>query len=116
MGHSSGVAVRQKAQTLLVSRNGWRPPHPGKLFTGQELTLHRNLEGDQSKTVRARIVAEIDKEAEGFIYAIAILDPRVDFWDIDFPLPLKAEEAFARLLMECSFCQRREVVYLNRWN
>jgi len=26
----------------------------------------------------------------------------------------QGEEALARLLMECSFCQRREVVYLNR--
>ena len=41
------------------------------------------------------------------------LDPRTDFWDIDFPAPHKGEEALARLLMECSFCQRREVVYLN---
>src|SRR6266478_2037878 len=38
---------------------------------------------------------------------------RSDFWDIDFPSPHKSEEALARLLMECSFCQRREVVYLN---
>src|SRR5262249_1488789 len=50
---------------------------------------------------------------EGFLYAIHILDARADFWDIDFPAPYKAEEALARLLMECSFCQRREVVYLN---
>src|SRR5262249_50249555 len=42
-----------------------------------------------------------------------IVEPRVDFWDIDFPAPHKGEEALARLLMECSFCQRREVVYLN---
>ena len=111
--NSSGVAVQQTAQTLLVSRNGGVLRLQEKLFAGQELTLHRNLEGDQSKTVRARIVAEIDRDAEGFLFAIAILDPRVDFWDIDFPAPHKAEEAFARLLMECSFCQRREVVYLN---
>jgi PilZ domain len=110
---TSGATVRQTAQTLLVSRNGGVLRLKEKLFTGQELTLYRNLDGDQSKTVRARIVAEIDREADGFIYAIAILDPRVDFWDIDFPSPHKAEEAFARLLMECSFCQRREVVYLN---
>ena len=111
--NSSGVAVQQTAQTLLVSRNGGVLRLQEKLFAGQELTLHRNLEGDQSKTVRARIVAQIDRDAEGFLFAIAILDPRVDFWDIDFPAPHKAEEAFARLLMECSFCQRREVVYLN---
>jgi hypothetical protein len=110
---TSGATVRQTAQTLLVSRNGGVLRLNEKLFTGQELTLYRKLDGDQSKTVRARIVSEIDREADGFIYAIAILDPRVDFWDIDFPSPHKAEEAFARLLMECSFCQRREVVYLN---
>lgn len=110
---SSGVAMRQNAQTLLVSRNGGVIRLQEKLFPGQEITLHRKLEGDHAKTVRARIVAEIDREPEGFIYAIAILDPRVDFWDIDFPAPHKAQEALARLLMECSFCQRREVVYLN---
>ncbi|HJZ66054.1 MAG TPA: PilZ domain-containing protein, partial [Candidatus Acidoferrum sp.] len=64
-------------------------------------------------SVRARVVAEIDQEPEGFLYAIHLLEPRSDFWDIEFPHPVKAEEALARLLMECSFCQRREVVYLN---
>lgn len=111
--NSSGAVVRQSAQTLLVSRNGGVIRLQERLFPNQEITLHRKLEGDQTKAVRARIVAEIDREPEGFIYAIVILDPRVDFWDIDFPAPHKAEEAFARLLMECSFCQRREVVYLN---
>jgi PilZ domain len=110
---SSGVVQRHNAQTLLVSRNGGVIRLDEKLFPGQEITLCRKLEGDHDKTVRARIVAEIDKESEGFIYAIAILDPRADFWDIDFPAPHKAQEALARLLMECSFCQRREVVYLN---
>jgi hypothetical protein len=110
---SSGAAARQSAQTLLVSRNGGVIRLQEKLFAGQEITLHRRLDGDQTKTVRARIVAEIDREPDGFIYALAILDPRADFWNIDFPAPHKAEEALARLLMECSFCQRREVVYLN---
>jgi hypothetical protein len=110
---TSGIAFKQPAETLLVSRNGGVIRLQEKLFAGQELTLNRKADGDQSKSVRARIVAEIDCEPEGFIYAIAILDPRVDFWDIDFPAPHKSEEALARMLMECSFCQRREVVYLN---
>src|SRR5271167_3504856 len=110
---SAGTTIRQTAQTLLVSRNGGVLRLQEKLFSGQELTLQRKLDGDQSKTVRARIVAEIDREQDGFIYAIVILDPRVDFWDIDFPAPHKGQEALARMLMECSFCQRREVVYLN---
>jgi hypothetical protein len=110
---SGGVLVKQMAQTLLVSRNGGVLRLPEKLLQGQELTLKRQLEGDQTKTARARIVAEIDQEPEGFLYAIHLLDLRSDFWDIEFPAPPKANEALARMLMECSFCQRREVVYLN---
>jgi hypothetical protein len=109
----TGAENRQAAKTLMVSRNGGVICLQDKLFPGQELILHRKLEGDQAKTARARIVAEIDREAGGFIYAIAILDPRADFWDIDFPAPHNAQEALARMLMECSFCQGREVVYLN---
>jgi hypothetical protein len=110
---TSGTVMKQTAETLLVSRNGGVLRLEERLFSGQELTLHRRVEGDQTKTARARIVAEIDKEPDGFIYAIVILEPRVDFWDIDFPAPHNGEEALARMLMECSFCQRREVVYLN---
>jgi hypothetical protein len=108
-----GMVCRLNAQTLLVSRNGGVLRLADAFSAGQELTLRRPLEGDAIKTVRARIVAEIDREPEGFLYAIHILDPRADFWDIEFPAPHKADEALARLLMECSFCQRREVVYLN---
>jgi len=111
--NGKGTETRQVAKTLMVSRNGGVICLPDKLFPGQEVTLHRKLEGDHIKTARARIVAEIDREAGGFIYAIAIMDPRADFWEIDFPAPHKAHEALARLLMECSFCQCREVVYLN---
>jgi len=110
---NGGLEVTQSAETLLVSRNGAVVRLAEKLFAGQEITLRRQREGDSWKIARARIVAEIDQGPEGFLYAIAIVDPRADFWDIDFPAPHKAQEALARLLMECSFCQRREVVYLN---
>jgi PilZ domain len=110
---SSGVVHREVVQTLLVSRNGGVIQLAQKLSTGQEVSLRRPLEGDGIKTTRARVVAEIDKEPGGILYAVHILEPRADFWDIEFPTPQKAEEALARMLMECSFCLRREVVYLN---
>jgi hypothetical protein len=111
--NGGGAESKQKAETMLVSRNGGVLRLRDKLSTGQELTLRRQGEGDHWKVAKARIVAEIDQDGDGFLYAIAILDPRADFWDIDFPAPQSAPEALARLLMECSFCQRREVVYLN---
>jgi hypothetical protein len=110
---SSGSEVRQAAETLLVSRNGGVLRIAEKLFPGQELTLRRQREGETWKIARARVMAEIDHEPEGFLYAIAMVEHRSDFWDIDFPSPHQGQEALARLLMECSFCQRREVVYLN---
>jgi hypothetical protein len=112
---TNGTAIRQPAETLLVSRNGGVLRLKEKLHAGQDLTLHRTMDGDVSRSVRARIVAEIDQEPQGFIYAVAILEQRHDFWDIEFPSLLNGAdvEALARLLMECSFCQRREVVYLN---
>jgi hypothetical protein len=110
---SSGMVRRVAAQSLLVSRSGGVLLMAEKFSTGQEISLKRILEGDEFKTARARILAEIDRDSEGFMYAIHLLDSRPDFWDIQFPAPREAEEALARLLMECSFCQRREVVYLN---
>jgi hypothetical protein len=109
---ADGVVVKQSARTLLVSRNGGVLCLPEKVLPGQELTLRRQ-NGDDWKTARARVLAEFDREPEGFLYAFVILEPRQDFWGIDFPALHTAEDALARLLMECSFCQRREVVYLN---
>ncbi len=111
---SSGHTITQTAETMLVSRNGGVLRLTEKLSMGQELHLRRNLEANLWKNARARVVAEIDQDPPNhFLYAIHLLEPRVDFWDIDFPSPHKDEEALARLLMECSFCQRREVVYLD---
>src|SRR5439155_10919395 len=109
----SGLVRRLLAHSLLISRNGGVLRMQEKFFPGQEISLKRPLEGAGIRSARARIVAEIDHEPEGFLYAVHILEPRSDFWDVEFPSPHKAEEVLARLLMECSFCQRREVVYLN---
>ncbi len=108
-----GVLEKHSAQTMLISRNGGVIRLQERLQQNQEITLKRQLEGDLTKTARARVVAEIDHEPEGFLYAIHLLEARSDFWDIEFPTFHKADESIARMLMECSFCQRREVVYLN---
>jgi hypothetical protein len=110
---SSGMVRRIATESLLVSRNGGVLRIQEKFFPGQEIALKRPLDADTFRTARARIVAEIDHESEGFLYAVHLLEPHNDFWEIEFPAPHKAEEALARLLMECSLCQRREVVYLN---
>ena len=88
-----GVLQRQLAHTLLVSRNGGVLRVEQPLPVGHEVTLRRPLEGDRIKSARARVVAEIDREPEGLLYAVHIVEPRSDFWDIEFPAPHKGEEA-----------------------
>src|ERR1700740_2121279 len=107
-----GIPMSHTAETLLVSRNGGVLRLPDKMFPGQEFAIRRR-QGVTWKTPQARILAEFDSEPEGFLYAFVMVEPRDDFWGIDFPAPQTAEDALARLLMECSFCHRREVVYLN---
>jgi len=110
---SQGQTISQTVETFLVSRNGAVLKLAEALPMGQELVLRRTVSGGPSKTVRARIVAEIDRDPSGFLFAIALHESRPDFWDIDFPSPVESQDALARMLMECSFCQKREVVYLN---
>jgi PilZ domain len=108
-----GIPGTEIAHTVLVGRNGGVLRMTSKLPAGQDMTLTRQRDGEDWKVTRARVVAEIDLDPPGFLYAIAILDPKGDFWDIDFPPAYRAEDALARMLMECSFCKRREVVYLD---
>lgn len=110
---NGGIALKRTAYTVLVSRGGGVLRLADKLSSGQELTLRRQQDGDVWKSARARVLAEIDHEPEGFLYAFHLLESRTDFWNIEFPAPGKADDALARMLMECGFCQRREVVYLN---
>src|SRR5260370_2430692 len=112
-----GATLTQNAETLLVSRNGGVLRLTEKLSMGQELHLRRNLDGDNWKHTRARVVAEIDQDPPNhFLYAVHILEPRSDFCDIDFPAPHKPDEALPPLLMECSSCQPPEDIYLNHFH
>lgn len=110
---ASGQDFVVSAHTILVSRNGAVLLLKASLAAGQELVLRRKDRTNQLRAARALVVAEIDKSADGFLYAISLEDPAINLWDIEFPPLEKSEEALARMLIECSFCQRREVAYLN---
>lgn len=110
---SVGQDFTERVQTLLVSRNGAVLLLKQKIEAGQEIVLRRFEKGEILKQARARVVAEIDKDGEGTLYAVAIEDQGVDLWDIEFPSLEESRQALARMLVECSFCQRREVAYLN---
>jgi hypothetical protein len=47
------------------------------------------------------------------VYGIALLEPNANLWGIQFPPLPESEEGLARLLLQCSACKAREVVYLD---
>jgi hypothetical protein len=109
-----GDVVRNcSAHTLLVSRNGGVLKLAEKLTAGQGITLRRRQNGNAWKSTRAQVLDEMGLEPDGFLYAFKIVEAHRNFWDIEFPRPNREQEAIARLLMECSFCHRREVAYLD---
>ena len=84
---NDGTAVKQAAETLLVSRNGGVLRLTEKLFAGQEITLHRELEGDQSKSARARMKLTRKGEVLEALVVVRIVKPRVgmgvEFFDLE---------------------------------
>ncbi|HYL11249.1 MAG TPA: PilZ domain-containing protein [Candidatus Acidoferrales bacterium] len=110
---AEGKDFTVQTHTVLVSRNGAVLLLKAELPAGQELLLRRMDRSNQVRAARAHVVAGIDKEADGTLYAVALDDSAINLWDIEFPPLEEAQEALARLLMECSFCQRREVAYLS---
>ena len=110
---ADGKDFAVQTHTVLVSRNGAVLLLKAGLPSGQELLLRRVDRSNQVRAARAHVVAEIGKDEGGVLYAVALDDSAINLWDIEFPPIEQAQEALARLLMECSFCQRREVAYLS---
>src|SRR5260370_11646202 len=64
---SGGVAVKQTAQTLLVSRNGGVLCLAEKMLPGQELTLRRQNRADW-KSARSHVLAQFHTAPERLPY------------------------------------------------
>jgi hypothetical protein len=107
-----GREFTEQARTAVVNRHGGVIVLQPRLVSGQELTLRRAGNSGQVEG-RFRVLGEIGVQDEGYLYAIALLDPDANFWNIEFPSPAQSAEALARVLVECSHCRRREVAYLN---
>jgi hypothetical protein len=54
---------------------------------------------------------QIGIEIEGQVYAVALMEPRLDFWGVRFPE--NDSEPIAQVLLECTGCETCKVVPLN---
>jgi len=104
-----GRDFQETATTHQVGRHGASILLQRALATGQEITIQRA--GGKTAAL-ARIVGQLGIQGYQHVYGVA-LPEAVNIWGIHFPQISEADQAVARVLLECQPCQNREVVYLN---
>lgn len=96
-------------RTLVISRHGASIVLNRALVPEQEVTVRCMLTNVEAN---ARIVGQVGEEPAGIHYGIEFLDPEVNVWGIEFPSLAESEDAVGRVLMECSRCHYRQIIYL----
>jgi len=108
-----GKEFKEPTRTMLISRGGAVIVLDRELKAEQQIHLRRQAPQENHREADVRVVGQFGREKEGYLYGIEVLDPARDLWGIEFPPIAESEEAVARMLLECSYCRAREVVYLN---
>lgn len=108
-----GNPFQESTRTVLINRSGAMIVLGRELATDQRIHVKRQAPAESHRQSDVRIVGQFGRERDGYLYGIEIVNGSEDLWGIEFPPLAQSEEAVARMLVECSYCRGREVVYLN---
>jgi hypothetical protein len=103
----------EPAKTLLISQHGAVVLLGRDVADEQRILVQRQAPSERHRQAHARVVGKFGQQKNEFLYGIEVLDYGIDLWGVEFPPVAESHEAVARMLLECSHCRRREVVYLN---
>jgi hypothetical protein len=103
----------QPARTMQINRTGAVIVLDRDLRADQHILIRRLAPTEKNRQSQIRIVGQFGRQEEGYVYGVEILQPENDVWAIEFPHIAESQEAVARMLLECTYCRAREVVYLN---
>lgn len=98
-----------ETRTLVISRHGANILLNRAMVPEQEVSIRCMLTNVETN---ARIVGQVGEEPAGVHYGVEFLDPNVNVWGIEFPSLEESENAIGRVLMECSRCHYRQIIYL----
>jgi hypothetical protein len=110
---SHGQPFAVPTRTLQINQTGAVVVLDRDLNTDQPIHLKRKSTAESHREGDVRVVGQFGREKDGFLYGVEILPGQSDLWGVEFPPIATSEEAVARMLLECSYCRAREVVYLN---
>jgi hypothetical protein len=103
---TAGRVFSEETRTVVLSRHGAGILSKYRLAPDEILTMR--FSGGTAE-VAVRLVGEMGKDARGYTYGIAFVDPDLDFWELKFPPPPQYPGG-GMLALECSLCQARDVV------
>jgi PilZ domain len=106
----TGEKFSEQGHTLTISRYGAAVALNRKLAPGLRLTIRPATSKKESS---ALVMGQMGGQSVVHVYGIALLEPTVNLWGIQFPPLAESEVGLVRLLLECSACKAREVVHLN---
>jgi hypothetical protein len=104
-----GKTFSEETKTIVLNRHGSGVVSQYRLTPEQEITIRRLDINKQA----ARVVGLVGSKAGIHTYGLALLDPNLDFWGIEFPPATEVAKEASRGLFECSGCKGREAVDLN---
>jgi hypothetical protein len=108
-----GKEFSDASSTLLINQHGAVILLARDLPAEHRIHIQRQSPQESHRRADARVVGQFGMQNGDFVYGVELLDPQIDLWGVEFPSIAQSNEAVARMLLECSHCRRREVVYLN---
>ena len=108
-----GQEFSELGSTLLINQHGAVILLARDVAPDQMIHIQRRAPGENHRQAQARVVGQFGLQGSEFVYGIEVLDSAADLWGVEFPAIAESNEAVARMLLECTTCRRREVVYLN---
>lgn len=105
-----GRYFSEETKTLLLSLHGASVLSRHKLVPEQEVFLRLVATGRETEV---RICGEIGERQDGHIYGVAFLDPKLDFWGIEFPPPERVTKDLIPFTLECTNCHHQSSVHMD---
>ena len=107
-----GENFADPARTVVIARYGAKIQCHRKLSPELEVSIRCLMTTEETE---ARIVGTISESPEGIFYGVELLHPEVDLWGVEFPPIEQSDSAIGRVLLQCTRCRKRELVYLNEF-
>lgn len=109
----NGEQFTLPARTLQINQAGAVIVLDRELRSGQTIQIRRKAPNEAHRGSEGRVLDQLGKQDDGNAYSIELLQPDNDVWGINFP-EIPDDEAVARMLLECTYCRGKEVMYLNQ--